>query len=652
MTLLEQVNLLRARISKADRDYYVKGEPSWSDKEYDIAMRTLKDLEAQHPEFYSPDSPSCRVGSDLTGDRKSVKHVSPMLSVNNVMSPEEFLKWLKSCRTNLKKSGFTVGFTPKIDGMAISLIYQDRKLVLAITRGDGEEGEDVTDNVKAMRSVPLVLPASAPKRYEIRGEVYWPLSVFKNFTAEYSNPRNGAVGALKQHSPAEVERRGIQFVAHSFPSDLTTNLKDPRLSSLFKEATEYGFPVVNMHCISESELSDMSIEKLDKIKSIIMKPDEYQTDGVVAVIDDCNFQESLGLSNTAPRWAAALKFTQTGVETIINNVQWQIGKTGIVTPVAILEPVEISGSTVGKATLHNPAQIKRLGCKIGDTVSVCKSGEIIPKILSVVKSTGKKKIIIPTECPSCGTKLITNDDEGQTIVCPNKECGPQIIRLIQHWAAKDSMDIAGLGPAIAEKWHEFGLVTDIVSLYRLKESDIAAVAVVSANEKKVLNGIEESKNQPLSRVLGGFAMPNVGHSLSRKIAEKYCNIKEIKKAKLDELTQLLGPVAAQSFYDWVKDHYLMLEELKSLGLIMEEKVMKKGMKFEGEQVIFTGALEQYTRTQAQELVRAEGGGTPSSISAKTTLVVAGPGAGEKIAKANKLGIKVIDEQQFVDMLKN
>lgn len=665
--ILERINELRKLIKYHDYRYYVLNQPEISDYEYDMLYKELKELEEKYPEFITPDSPTQRVSGEVVKEFKPVKHTFPMLSLDNTYSEQEIYDWAEriSKYVPLKKLEFIV--EPKLDGLSCTVHYVNGILTTAATRGDGETGEDVTLNVKTIRSLPLSLEPlkgkSIPKFFEVRGEVVMLKKDFEKLNKElqqkgqptFANPRNAASGSLRQKDPKITAQRPLKFYVHSY-GKIEGEVKVETDEEFLELCKNYNLPVIQHYkvCKTIDEVVKYCLfwqQKRDEL--------EYDIDGMVIKVNQLRYREEIGSTLKAPRWAIAYKFPARQATTVLKNVIMQVGRTGVITPVAELEPVECGGVIISRATLHNFDEIKRLGVKIGDTVIVERAGEVIPKIVKVVESkrTGKEKPIeIPKKCPECGSTVVK--EEGEVAYrCPNSSCPAQVINSIIHFAKREAMDIEGLGESVAEALVERKLVKKLSDIYFLTKQQLLTLPLFK--EKKatnLLNAIERSKQKPLSKLLYGLGIRHVGEKAAEVLAEKYGSMDKLMRASEVELRNIpeIGPVMARSIKDFFSNKYTieLIEELKKAGVNMiQPKVEKKGPQvFAGMTVVFTGELESMTRSQAEELVKRYGGNTSSSVSRSTSLVVVGKNPGSKYDKAKQLGIKIIYEDEFLKML--
>jgi DNA ligase (NAD+) len=666
---LKRIKELRELIRHHDYLYYVLNQPEISDYEYDKLYKELVELEKKYPEFITPDSPTQRVSGEVVKEFKPVKHTSPMLSLDNTYSEQEIYDWAEriSKYVPLKELEFIV--EPKLDGLSCSIHYVEGKLYVAATRGDGEVGEDVTLNVKTIKSVPLVLESKnveVPKFLEVRGEVIMFKKDFEKLNKElqakgetaFANPRNAASGSLRQKDPKITAQRPLRFYVHSY-GKIEGGPKIEKDDEFLEYCKKFSLPVIQHYKVLKTidEVVKYCLEWQQKRDSL-----EYDIDGMVIKVNQLKYREKIGSTLKSPRWAIAYKFPARQATTIIKNVVMQVGRTGVITPVAELEPVECGGVIISRATLHNFDEIKRLGVKIGDTVLVERAGEVIPKIVKVIESkrTGKEKEIeVPKKCPVCGSNVVK--EEGEVAYrCPNSSCPAQVINSIIHFAKREAMDIEGLGESVAELLVERKLVKKLSDIYFLTKPQLLTLPLFK--EKKATNlltAIENSKKRPLSRLLYGLGIRHVGEKAAYVLAQRFKTMDRLMKASIAELQSIpeVGPVMARSIKEFFENKFTkeIIEDFKKAGVNMVETTSEEEKKFKqifaNMTVVFTGELDSMTRSKAEELVRQLGGNPSSSVSRSTSLVVVGRNPGSKYQKAKEYGVKMIDEQEFLKMLK-
>ncbi len=669
MSVEQKINELRQKIRRCDYEYYVLDQPTVSDYEYDRLMHELQTLEQKHPELITPDSPTQRVSGQPTKEFPTVAHLYPMLSLANTYNEEEFKSFDQRVRNALPAASKVEYVAElKIDGVAISLVYENGRLIRGVTRGDGLEGDDITSNIKTIRSIPLVVldREKAPDVFEIRGEVYLPGDKFKaiNKAKEekgenlFANPRNAAAGTLKLQNARLVERRGLNIFTYQFYTEDRRALKENHYAHL-KMLKEMGFPV-NPHfrlCRNINEVIRFVHEWEERRQSL-----SYEIDGVVVKVNAIEQQRQLGATAKNPRWAIAYKFKASQVQTRINKIVWQVGRTGIVTPVAELEPVFLAGTTVSRATLHNPDEIERKDIRENDYVFIEKGGDIIPKVVKVIKEKRAKDappLDIPSSCPACNSQLQRIEGEA-ALRCTNMRCPEQVLRRIEHFASRNAMDIEGLGTAIVELLVKKGLVTDITDLYQLQFDDL--INLERMGEKSVnnlLNAIADSKKQPLHRLLFALGIPFIGSNAAKLLSRKFKSLKALQNADEQTLAEIegIGEKMARSIVQFFnkKENQKTIERLKSYGLTTTEQgesgeAQRLSSRFEGRTFVLTGTLSSMTRNEAQKAIEERGGKVTSSVTGKTDFVVVGQKPGSKRDKAKLLNVTLLDESAFLEKL--
>ncbi len=658
----DEIADLRRQIQRHDRLYYVEAAPEISDREYDALMERLRTLETAHPELIIPDSPTQRVGGEPIAGFAKVTHAVPMRSVDNTYDEGQLREFDERVRKGLGGKAFRYVVDPKVDGVAASLVYEYGALTLAATRGDGVTGDDVTANVRTLRSVPLRLEGDdVPALFEVRGEIYWPTDDFTRFNARrkeageqvFANPRNATAGTLKQLDSGNVAGRGLLFVAHGFGR--VEPLPTDSSYELFALARRWGVPTN-----PRTRLADSIDEVLKEVHALERERRAlaYEIDGLVAKVDSFAQREALGATSKYPRWCIAYKFAAEQGESVLREVEFQVGKLGTITPRAIFDPVQLAGTTVRHASLHNFDQVERLDVRIGDTVLVEKAGEIIPQVVRVEvekRPPGARPIERPRECPVCG-HAVQQDIGGVYLRCINPQCVAQRKERLIYFCGRDQMDIEGAGEALIEQLVNRELVKDCSDLYHLKEDRAALLALERMGEKSVDNllaGIEASKQKPLSKLLAALNIRHVGGSTGEILAEHFETMDALMAAGEDELVSVdgVGPELAKSVSDFFAstDGRQLVTRLQAAGLNMTQprRQVAADAPFANMTVVVTGTLEHLGRKEAQELIKALGGKSAGSVSKKTDLVVAGEKAGSKLAKAQELGIPVIDEAEFL-----
>jgi DNA ligase (NAD+) len=666
-----RIEELSKELEQHNYNYYVLDKPTISDFEFDKLLEQLIALEKQYPEFLKNDSPSQRVGGQITKEFKSVKHKYPMLSLSNSYSKEDMEDFDRRVCEGLGMKGNDLFASEieyvcelKFDGLSIGLTYVDGKLQTAVTRGDGVQGDDVTTNVKTIRSIPLKLRGSFPKEFEIRGEIFFPKKVFETINKEredigeppLANPRNAASGTMKMQDSTVVAKRNLDcFLYHL----LGENVPHQKHYDNILAAKSWGFktsPHTKL-CAGINEVLKF-IDHWDKERHNL----PFEIDGIVIKVNDYKQQQNLGFTAKSPRWAIAYKFKAEQVSTELQSISYQVGRTGAITPVANLKPVLLAGTTVKRASLHNADIIEKLDVRIGDFVYVEKGGEIIPKIIGVDLSkrpAHSKKTIYIDKCPECGTKLVRHEDEAQHY-CPNEMgCAPQVKGKMEHFVARKGMNIDSLGGETIAQLYEAGLVKNIADLYDLKKEQLLPLErMAEKSADNLIAGIEASKEVPFERVLFAIGIRHVGETTAKKIAKKVKNIKVLMNSTKEELVAIdeVGEIIAES----IAEHFSVPENKKII-----ERLMAKGLKFElseeqqqggsdklkDQSIVISGVFEKYSRDQYKEMIELNGGKNSSSISKKTSFVLAGDNMGpEKLKKAESLGVKIINEDEFLKLL--
>lgn len=654
----KRIEELRREIEYHNYRYYVLDSPVITDEEYDKLFRELVELEEKFPEFKSPNSPTQRVGAPPLKEFKTVKHEIPMLSLDNAFNGEELIAFEKKIKRMLKTDEeIEYVVEPKFDGLSISLLYRNGELVRGATRGNGIEGEDVTPNVRTIKTIPLFIE-DAPPLIEVRGEVVMFKKDFEELNRErrmkgettFANPRNAAAGSVRQLDSSITAKRKLHFFAYAVGIYEGITFKTQEGILLFLK--EKRFKV------------SPDFEKVKGIEQVIKKclwfqerRDEYpfDMDGAVVKVNSLELQKKLGATTHAPRWAIAYKFPAEEKETIVRDIIIQVGRTGKLTPVAILEPVFVSGSTVSRATLHNEDEIKRLGVRIGDHVIVRKAGSVIPEIVRVVKEkrTGKEREFkFPDKCPVCGAKVIRLPGEAD-YRCTNASCPAQIKGRILHFVSRDAMDIENIGESLVNQLVNKGIVKDIGDLYYLKVDDLLPLERMGrVLAEKIVRNIQNSKNRPLHRLIYGLGIFHVGKHVAEILTQKFKTMDEFLKANIEDYMEIegIGPKTAKSLYMFFHEpkNIELIEKLKKAGVRMTEEESEGKLK--GLVFVFTGALKSMTRHEAEELVKSEGGSVASSVSKKVNYVVVGEKPGSKLEKAKRLGVKIINEEEFLKLI--
>ncbi|MCM5662766.1 NAD-dependent DNA ligase LigA [Galbibacter mesophilus] len=664
MDIAEKIASLRKELSQHNYNYYVLDNPEISDYDFDMKLKELQKLEAANPDFFDPNSPTVRVGGMVTKNFETVVHTHRMYSLDNSYSKEDLEDWEKRIQRILGDASVEFTCELKYDGASMSLTYENGQLVRAITRGDGFQGDDVTNNVKTIRSVPLKLKGNYPPKFDIRGEIVLPLEGFAKMNQErieageepYMNPRNTASGSLKLQDSAEVAKRPLECLLYNIVGE---NLNVSSQFESLTKAKEWGFkvPEVAKLCKNTDEVLEF-VAHWDKHRHEL----PYEIDGVVVKVNNFQHQDELGYTAKAPRWAMAYKFKAEQVSTVLESISYQVGRTGAITPVANLKPVLLAGTTVKRASLHNADQIEKLDVRINDTVFVEKGGEIIPKIVGIdftKRSPEAQAVEYITHCPECDTPLIRKDGEAQHY-CPNTYgCPPQITGRIQHFISRKAMDIEGLGGETVELLFKEGLIDSYADLYTLKKEDVIPLErMADKSAENLINGVEKSKEIPFERVLFALGIRFVGETVAKKLAKEYKNIDALMSASAEELVQVdeIGIRIAESVVEFFQNekNIAIIERLKQYGVQLEiaaEQLENLTDKFKGLTFVVSGVFERVSRNELKKLIEDNNGKVASSISSKTTYVVAGDKMGpSKKEKAEKLGIPLISEDEFLAML--
>jgi DNA ligase (NAD+) len=662
--LEKRIGSLREKIRHHESLYYVLDQPEISDAEFDKLMRQLKDLEAEHPELITPDSPTQRVGGKPREGFVKVPHSSPMLSLDNTYNEEELRDWERRVHELSGRSDVDYVCELKLDGMSLALIYEDGKLVRGVTRGDGSVGEDVTLNVRTVRSIPLVIPAEKlkkpgiPRDFEVRGELLMPTASFKKINEErerdglptFANPRNFTAGTVRQLDSNITAQRRLDY----FPYMLLRNGRtyfDRHWKTL--EALDAAGFKVNQNRKLVSSMGEV----WEFIQQWEAKRDSlpYEIDGIVVKVDRTALQDELGFTGKAPRWAIAYKYAARGGITKLENVRWQVGRTGKLTPVAELVPVAIGGTTVRNATLHNMDEIERLGVKIGDWVRVERGGDVIPKVVEVDKDhpRGRDDIDVPDKCPVCGTKVMRTEGEVD-YRCVNANCPAKLLGTILHFASRGVMNIDGMGDALVTQLTVRGLVKNVADIYKLTKADLLSLERMGdKSAQNILDEIEGSKKLPLDRVIYGLGIRFVGERTAQFLAEHFGSMEALEKASVEELQNVdeVGPRIAESIAEFfsIPANRKLVERLREAKLTLTGQQKQRGTKLAGKTFVLTGTLPRFTRDEAKKMIEDAGGKVTGSVSKKTDYVVAGSDAGSKLDKARELGVAVIDEKQMEEL---
>jgi DNA ligase (NAD+) len=659
-----RVESLRADLERHRYRYYVLSDPEVSDAEFDALLKELSELEARHPELDRPDSPTHKVGAPPSGAFAEVTHRQRMLSLDNAFSREELLAWADRVERGL--DGVTAQFTCelKIDGVAISLTYASGMLVQAVTRGDGRVGEDVTQNVRTIAGIPGSLAIDDPPALlEARGEVFYPVAEFEAMNTareeagepRFANPRNAASGALRQKDYRITAQRPLRMICHGMGA--TEGIAFASHSEFLDRIAAAGLPVADQ---------TRTFDSVEEVWAFVEHWGEhrhdtaYEIDGVVVKVDDFSQQRRLGATSSFPRWAIAFKYPPEERETTLRAIEVNIGRTGRVTPFAVLEPVLVAGSTISLATLHNEDQLAMKDVRPGDTVIVRKAGDVIPEVVGYVRSRRPKAVeeagawVFPSVCPFCGTDIERLEGEAVSY-CPNIDCPNRIYGTLEHFASRGAMDIEGLGEKTVRLLLDQGLVSDVADIYRLTEEQLLGLEGFAAiSVRNLLGAIAASKSQPLERLLVGLNIRHVGPTVARLIARRFGDMASLRAADEETIAAVngVGPVIAQAvrqFFDTPRNAELV-DELADLGVRMDTEARQTASTLEGWTVVLTGGLEGFTRDEAKQAIEDRGGKVTSSVSKKTSLVVVGTDPGSKAAKAADLGVPMVDEEAFVKLL--
>ncbi len=660
----QRIETLREEIRGHDRLYYVENTPRISDRDYDRLMSELATLEKAHPEFVTPDSPTQRVAGEPLEGFRTVAHSVPMLSIDNTYNRTALDEFDRRVREAAGDERFAYAVDPKIDGVAANLRYEKGQLVLVVTRGDGRNGDDITTNARTIKSIPLALPRSkVPEVLEVRGEIYWPLSQFTAYNRHVAeaggtplaNPRNGAAGTLKQLDPRVAAERKLAFIAHGYGEMSSVPAStDEELFSLFRVL---GLPVNSERTICR-DLDDVwgAVQRWRQRRAGV----DYGTDGVVIKVNELDLRQQMGHTSKYPRWCIAYKYETEQGQTVLREVVYQVGRSGVVTPVARLDPVQLGGTTVSSASMHNFDQVRRLDVRPGDTIVIEKAGEIIPQVVRVLpeKRQDESRPIRPPEtCPECSTPL-QRDEGGVYIRCPNPSCPAQLRHRIAFFAGRNQMDIGTLGRELVSQLVDRGLVRHVTDLYFLDAEQVANLDRMGAvSTKNLMDGIEASKDRGLARVLAALGIRHVGSRAAELLAEQFGTVDALAAAAVEEITSVngIGEKIASAVCEYFRspEGRMAVARLKEAGVRLEEEARPADgpLPLEGKTVVVTGTLEHCSRKEAETAVRAAGGKTTAVVSSNTDFVVAGQNTGaSKIDKARELGVRIVSEEEFAGML--
>lgn len=654
MNKKEELEQLKKQIEYHNNRYYNLDSPEISDYDYDMLYSRLKTLEKELGVQTS--SPTQKIGGVASSSFAPVEHLTPMLSLDNSYNAEDILAWHERCAKVLGRDDFEMIVESKIDGVSCSLKYQDGIFIQGATRGDGKIGEDITENLKNIKAIPHELKGNPQGILEIRGEVFLDKKDFASLNESqldkdlppFANARNVAAGSIRQKDPLITKSRPLKFFAHSYGSGIN-NISS--FSDFIKQCQEFGFQVSPVrHTFNNI---DQVINFYNEFKEGLKKL-PFDADGLVVKINDFKYQAELGQTAKSPRWAVAFKYPAEQVKTKVKDIIFSVGRTGIITPVASLEPVACAGVIISSATLHNFDEIKRLGVQVGSEVIIERAGEVIPKVVKVVSNANTGKEIIPTVCPICGSPVY-RDEEAVAYRCPNPACPAQIKGSLEHFVSRDAMDIEGFGTSVINQLVESKRITSYSDIYSLTIFDLMQLEFFGDKKTdNLLNAIEKSKKTPLDKFIFALGIRHVGSKTAEVLARHFQNIENLQNATLEDLQKIgdVGPIVATSIFNFFKTPKVLkdLENLKRAGLVLTAPAAKKSAILEGKTFVFTGELETLTRAQAQNLAKQNGAKVSDSVSGKTYAVVAGKDAGSKLAKAQKLGIKIMTEQEFLSLL--
>jgi DNA ligase (NAD+) len=664
----KKIEALRDKIRHHEYRYYVLDDPEITDAEFDRLLNQLKKLESEHPGLITSDSPTQRVGGKPREGFVKVRHSSAMLSLDNTYNQEDLRNWERRGHELSGRNDVDYVCELKLDGMSLALRYEDGKLVRGITRGDGSEGEDVTLNVRTVRSIPLSIAkeklrkAAIPADFEVRGELLMPLAAFRRMNEEreqkglspFANPRNATAGTVRQLEPSVTAERRLDYFAYALLQNGSTYFN--RHSEAMDALEAAGFKVNTRRKLAKNfeEVWAFIQQWEDKRDSL-----PYEIDGIVVKVDRTALQEELGYTGKAPRWAIAYKYAARAAITKIEDIIVQVGRTGKLTPVAVLKPVPIGGTTVSRATLHNQDEIERLGVKIGDWVEVERGGDVIPKVTRVVEDKahprGHKSFHMPEKCPECGTKVVRTEGEVDHR-CVNANCPAKLRETILHFASRHVMNIEGMGDALVNQLTDRGLVKNVADIYKLTKADLLALERMGdKSAQNVLDEIEASKKLPLERVIFGLGIRFVGERTAQFLAEHFGSMDALLNAGEEELQQVneVGPRIARSIVEFFQEpkNRALIGQLERLGLTLVGERKQRGTRLAGKTFVLTGTLAHFTRDQAKKMIEDAGGRVASSVSRKTDYVVAGADAGSKLDKAKDLGVNVISEKEMEDLVR-
>ena len=669
-SVVEQAEKLRKELAYANYRYYALDDPMISDREYDRKMRSLQELEERYPELVTPDSPTQRVGTALASGFEEVEHVLPMLSLANAFDFDELQAWHRRTKNLLDDADFAMVCELKIDGLAVSLTYEDGRLVRGATRGDGYRGEDVTHNLRTIKSIPLTLMDTPPKVLEARGEVYMPKESFRKLNEEreargeplYANPRNSGAGSLRQLDPRATASRNLDIFVYGLGHTTNGDMPDNQWDSL-QRMKDLGFKINphNTFCHGLDQVEDIYRTWLEQRHEL-----PYGADGLVIKVNPFRYQETLGYVGREPRWAIAYKFPAEQAVTRLINIGINVGRTGSLNPYAVLEPVVVSGATVKMATLHNEEDIHRKDLRISDWVVIERAGDIIPQVVEPVvdRRTGYEKVFrMPTKCPICGTPVIKAETDAMHR-CPNSACPAQFFELLKHFVGRGAMDIEGLGEQWSRILIDTGMVKDVADLYGLNNEKLLTLDRMGDKlADKIMENLEKSKQRPLSRIIFGLGIFHVGSEMADLLADHFSSIDGLANAKEEDLTAIpgIGPKIAASIvaYFQVEQNRQVIKRLRQAGVKLaqekpteEDIAQREGLPLAGVAFVLTGTLSSMSRSVAESRIKGMGGTTSSNITRKTNYLVAGEEAGSKLQAAEKLGTQILKEDEFLNLLES
>ena len=661
----KQIEQLRDQIRYHDRKYYVEAAPEITDLEYDRLLQQLKQLEHDHPDLVTEDSPTRRIGDEIVGDLVQVRHRVPMLSIDNTYNIAELSSFFARAQKNLGSAAIEWVMELKVDGVAAAVVYENGLLVRAVTRGNGEVGDDITHNIRTILGVPLRLIGNPPPLLEVRGEVYMTNSDLVQLNVRraaegqpaFANTRNVTAGTIRLQDPKLCAERKLRFFCHGV--GYCDGIKATNHIDFLRELQSYGLPITpNVRLFESAKAVEAAIDELNESLHQL----DFEVDGLVFKINDFEQREQLGTTSKSPRWVAAYKFEKYEAVTRLNEIRVQIGKTGTITPVAELEPVQLAGTTVSRASLHNAEEIERKDIRVGDWVVVEKAGKIIPHVVRVEmhrREDGLIPFAFPTHCPQCG-ELLTKDEGGVYIRCSNPSCQAKLRQRVRYFASRDAMDIDGLGEKIVDLLVDADLVDGFGDLYRLTEEQLLTLESFGKRKaEKLLAGIEASKTRGLTRVLAAISIRHVGSRVAMQLAKKFPTIDLLMAASVEDLSSVdeIGQIIAESVSQFLHDDYglKVIEDLKHVGVKLSEDVAPEAASqtdgvLAGKTLVVTGTLVKFKRDEIESIIERHGGRAASSVSKNTDFVVAGEKAGSKLEKAQQLGVRVLTEDEFQQLI--